>query len=81
MLTPRQRPSIRASVSVDDIDARGQTSVSGVFAVGDATAVLLKRIVIALSDGATASVGACEYLIRSGVATTAGTQPVTSAAA
>ncbi len=62
-----------------EIDARGQTSVPGVFAAGDATTVPFKQIVIALGDGAKASLGAFEYLIRSGVATTAGA--VTSAAA
>ncbi len=55
-----------------EIDARGETSVPGVFAAGDATTVPFKQIVIALGDGAKASLGAFEYLIRSGVATTAG---------
>ena len=64
-----------------EIDARGQTSVPGVFAAGDATTVPFKQIVIALGDGAKASLGAFEFLIRSGVATTAGTQAVTGAAA
>jgi alkyl hydroperoxide reductase subunit F len=56
------------------IDDRGATSVPGVFAAGDATTVPFKQIVIAMGDGAKASLGAFEYLIRSGVATTAGTQ-------
>ncbi len=55
-----------------EIDARGQTSVPGVFAAGDATTVPFKQIVVALGDGAKASLGAFEYMIRSGVATTAG---------
>jgi alkyl hydroperoxide reductase subunit F len=55
-----------------EVDARGETSVPGVFAAGDATTVPFKQIVIALGDGAKASLGAFEYLIRSGVATTAG---------
>ena len=56
-----------------EIDARGQTSVPGVFAAGDATTVPFKQIVVALGDGAKASLGAFDYMIRSGVATTAGT--------
>ena len=63
-----------------EIDARGQTSVPGVFAAGDATTVPFKQIVIALGDGAKASLGAFEYLIRSGVATTAGAVTTSAAA-
>jgi NADH-dependent peroxiredoxin subunit F len=47
-----------------EIDARGQTSVPGVFAAGDATTVPYKQIVIAAGDGAKAALGAFDYLIR-----------------
>ena len=47
------------------IDARGQTSVPGVFAAGDATTVPYKQIVIAAGDGAKAALGAFDHLIRS----------------
>jgi len=48
-----------------EIDARGQTSVPGVFAAGDATTVPYKQIIIAMGDGAKASLSAFDYLIRS----------------
>jgi alkyl hydroperoxide reductase subunit F len=48
-----------------EVDAKGQTSVPGVFAAGDVTTVPFKQIVIAVGDGAKASLGAFEYLIRS----------------
>jgi NADH-dependent peroxiredoxin subunit F len=47
------------------IDARGQTSIPGVFAAGDATNVPYKQIVIAMGDGAKAALGAFDHLIRS----------------
>jgi alkyl hydroperoxide reductase subunit F len=47
-----------------EIDARGQTSVVGVFAAGDATTVPFKQIVIAMGDGAKASLSAFDHLIR-----------------
>ena len=46
------------------IDARGQTSVPGVFAAGDATTVPFKQIVIAAGDGAKAALSAFDHLIR-----------------
>ncbi len=48
-----------------EIDARGQTSVPGVFAAGDCTTVPYKQIVIAMGAGATASLAAFDHLIRS----------------
>ena len=48
-----------------EIDAKGQTSVPGVFAAGDVTTVPFKQIVIAVGEGAKASLGAFEHLIRS----------------
>ncbi|WP_406625253.1 alkyl hydroperoxide reductase subunit F [Acidovorax sp. SDU_ACID1] len=46
------------------IDERGQTSVPGVFAAGDATTVPYKQIVIAMGAGATAALSAFDHLIR-----------------
>ena len=46
------------------IDARGQTSLPGVFAAGDVTTVPFKQIVIAAGDGAKAALGAFDHLIR-----------------
>lgn len=51
-----------------EIDARGQTSVPGVFAAGDVTTVPYKQIIIAMGEGAKASLGAFDHLIRSSVA-------------
>jgi alkyl hydroperoxide reductase subunit F len=47
------------------VDAKGQTSVPGVFAAGDATTVPYKQIIIAAGDGAKAALGAFDHLIRS----------------
>ena len=49
------------------VDARGQTSVPGVFAAGDVTTVPFKQIIIATGDGAKAALGAFDHLIRAGV--------------
>jgi alkyl hydroperoxide reductase subunit F len=46
------------------IDERGQTSVPGVFAAGDATTVPYKQIVIAMGAGSTAALSAFDHLIR-----------------
>ena len=43
---------------------RGETSMPGVFAAGDVTDSAYKQIIIAMGDGATASLGAFDYLIR-----------------
>jgi alkyl hydroperoxide reductase subunit F len=56
------------------VDARGQTSLPGVFAAGDVTTVPFKQIIIATGDGAKAALGAFDHLIRSSV-------PVASATA
>jgi alkyl hydroperoxide reductase subunit F len=48
------------------VDAKGATSLPGVFAAGDVTTTPFKQIVIAVGDGAKASLGAFDYLIRSG---------------
>ena len=47
------------------VDAKGQTSLPGVFAAGDATTVPFKQIIIAAGDGAKAALGAFDYLVRS----------------
>jgi alkyl hydroperoxide reductase subunit F len=47
-----------------EVDARGQTSVPGVFAAGDCTVVPYKQIVIAVGEGAKASLSAFDHLIR-----------------
>ncbi len=47
------------------VDAKGQTSLPGVFAAGDVTTVPYKQIVIALGEGAKASLSAFDHLIRS----------------
>ena len=46
------------------IDSRGQTSLPGVFAAGDVTTVPYKQIIIALGEGAKASLASFDYLIR-----------------
>jgi alkyl hydroperoxide reductase subunit F len=48
-----------------EVDARGQSSLPGVFAAGDCTVVPYKQIVIAMGEGAKASLSAFDYLIRS----------------
>ncbi|PAY03018.1 alkyl hydroperoxide reductase subunit F [Pseudoalteromonas sp. HM-SA03] len=49
-----------------EIDSKGATSIAGVYAAGDATTTPFKQIIIAMGGGATASLGAFDYLIRSG---------------
>lgn len=51
-----------------EIDARGETSVPGVFAAGDCTTVPYKQIIVAMGEGAKASLSAFDYLIRCPVA-------------
>jgi NADH-dependent peroxiredoxin subunit F len=47
-----------------EVDAKGQTSIPGIFAAGDATTVPYKQIVIAAGEGAKAALSAFDYLIR-----------------
>jgi len=47
-----------------EVDHRGATSQPGVFAAGDATTTPYKQIVIAMGEGAKASLSAFDYLIR-----------------
>lgn len=50
------------------VDAKGATSVPGVFAAGDATTTPYKQIVIAAGEGAKAALSAFDHLIRQSVA-------------
>ncbi|GAA5236474.1 alkyl hydroperoxide reductase subunit F [Verticiella sediminum] len=45
-------------------NARGETSVPGVFAAGDVTTVPYKQIVVAMGEGTKAALSAFDYLIR-----------------
>ncbi|MGI2184533.1 alkyl hydroperoxide reductase subunit F [Shewanella oncorhynchi] len=56
------------------VDERGQTSVPGIFAAGDVTNSPFKQIIIAMGSGATASLGAFDYLIRHSDEETAATK-------
>ena len=47
-----------------EIDARGETSLPGVFAAGDVTTVPYKQIVIAMGEGSKAALSAFDYMIR-----------------
>ena len=53
--------SARGEIVVDD---RGQTSVPGIFAAGDATTEPYKQIVVAMGSGSTAALSAFDFLIR-----------------
>ena len=53
--------SPRGEIIVDD---HGRTSVPGVFAAGDVTTTPFKQIIIAMGDGAKASLSAFDHLIR-----------------
>ncbi|SDT12754.1 alkyl hydroperoxide reductase subunit F [Pseudomonas asplenii] len=46
------------------VDARGETSLPGIFAAGDVTTVPYKQIIIAVGEGAKASLSAFDHLIR-----------------
>ena len=48
-----------------EVDAKGQTSMPGVFAAGDCTTVPYKQIIISMGEGAKASLSAFDHLIRS----------------
>jgi alkyl hydroperoxide reductase subunit F len=50
-----------------EVDARGATSVPGIFAAGDCTTVPYKQIIIAMGEGSKASLSAFDHLIRSGI--------------
>jgi NADH-dependent peroxiredoxin subunit F len=46
------------------VDKRGATDLPGVFAAGDCTDSAYKQIIISMGSGATAALGAFDYLIR-----------------
>jgi NADH-dependent peroxiredoxin subunit F len=46
------------------VDKNGSTSMPGVFAAGDCTDTSFKQIIISMGSGATAALGAFDYLIR-----------------
>jgi len=60
------------------VDAKGHTSLPGVFAAGDVTTVPYKQIVIAAGEGAKAALSAFDYLIRQPVAITTPADAVTA---
>ena len=61
------------------VDARGATTVPGVFAAGDATTTPYKQIIIAAGEGAKAALSAFDHLIRHS-APAEDTSPVAEAA-
>ncbi|WP_026695875.1 alkyl hydroperoxide reductase subunit F [Peribacillus kribbensis] len=46
------------------VDKHGATNIPGVFAAGDCTDSVYKQIIISMGSGATAALGAFDYLIR-----------------
>ena len=46
------------------VDEHGATNLPGIYAAGDATVIKDKQIVVAMGTGATAGLGAFDYLIR-----------------
>lgn len=46
------------------VDKQGATNIPGIFAAGDCTDSAYKQIIISMGSGATAAIGAFDYLIR-----------------
>lgn len=46
------------------VDGHGATNIPGIFAAGDCTNSAYKQIIISMGSGATAAIGAFDYLIR-----------------
>ncbi|HEQ5207209.1 NADH dehydrogenase [Streptococcus pyogenes] len=46
------------------VDKHGSTNIPGIFAAGDCTDSTYKQIIISMGSGATAAIGAFDYLIR-----------------
>jgi NADH-dependent peroxiredoxin subunit F len=59
-----------------EVDARGATSLPGVFAAGDVTTMPFKQIVIAAGDGAKAALSAFDHLMRAPAAAAPSREPV-----
>lgn len=57
--------SSRGEIVIND---KGETSAAGIFAAGDCTTVPYKQIIIAMGEGAKASLAAFDHLIRTSVA-------------
>ena len=53
--------SVRGEIEINE---RGETTVPGIFAAGDCATTPYKQIVVAQGSGATAALGAFDYLIR-----------------
>jgi len=53
------------------VNAKGETSVAGIFAAGDVTTVPYKQIIIAMGEGSKASLSAFDHLIRTPAPTAA----------
>ncbi|MGQ0518590.1 FAD-dependent oxidoreductase, partial [Bacillus sp. D-CC] len=47
------------------VDKHGATNIEGVFAAGDCTDSVYKQMITSMGSGATAALGAFDYLIRS----------------
>jgi alkyl hydroperoxide reductase subunit F len=56
------------------VNNNGETSMAGVYAAGDVTNTPYKQIIIAMGSGATAALGAFDYLIRTPQAEDSNTQ-------
>jgi len=60
---------LKGSVEMDSrgqilVDGHGATNVEGVYAAGDCTNSIYKQIIISMGSGATAALGAFDYIIR-----------------
>jgi hypothetical protein len=58
-----------------EVDHRGETSLPGVFAAGDATTTPYKQIIIAMGEGSKAALSAFDYMIRLEPAAGGGLRP------
>ncbi len=68
-LVPNTEWLLDSEVALNDrreiiVDSHGATNVPGIFAAGDCTNSAYKQIIISMGSGATAALGAFDYLIR-----------------
>ena len=68
-LVPNTEWLLDSDVALNDrreiiVDSHGATNVPGIFAAGDCTNSAYKQIIISMGSGATAALGAFDYLIR-----------------